>query len=386
MLGLFVTSLVFRESDRSIRLLPNALREELLRRKFDVPDKQLWTRPWRELGRLIASRWGLGFLTHGETAMLSWEAVYEGVDLFVARRLGKARREFGIDWVYGYEDAAFHTFTEAGRMGLRRAYDLPIAYWETSQRLIREERDRLPHWARTMPGTNDSHVKLDRKTVELEMADVVVCPSQFVYDSLPEWCRARKRCVIAEFGSPAVMPQPNEPQRKKNGPLRVLFAGSMSQRKGLADLFSAMKLLNRKDVELVVFGSPIAPMDFYRRQHMDFIHEGPRSNRAVLRLMKSCDVLVLPSIVEGRALVQQEALSCGLPLIITPNTGGADLIEEGRTGFQVPIRAPERIAEKIEWFADHRAELEAMREHARQMAARLTWENYARKIIKGMGA
>ena len=49
--------------------------------------------------------------------------------------------------------------------------------------------------------------------------------------------------------------------------------------------------------------------------------------------MKEHDALVLPSIVEGRALVQQEALSCGLPIIVTPNTGGEDLIEEGTTGY-----------------------------------------------------
>ena len=386
MLGLFVTSMVFRESDRFMRLLPGALRAELLRRKFDVPAGQLWTRPWRELGRLLASRCGLGFLTRGESAPFSWESVYEGVDRFVARRLERARGEFGLDWVYGYEDAAFHTFKEAVRIGLRRAYDLPIAYWETSRRLISEERERLPEWAGTMPGARDSQAKLDRKTAELEMADIVVCPSQFVHDSLPPWCRERKRCVIAEFGSPAPVSEPDEVQRKKEGPLRVLFAGSMSQRKGLADLFSAMKRVNRKDVELVVFGSPIAPMEFYRRQHSGFIHEGPRPNHEVLRLMKSCDVLVLPSIVEGRALVQQEALMCGLPLIITPNTGGSDLIEEGKTGFLVPIRSPELLAEKIEWFADHRPQIEEMRPHARAMAARLTWEGYAAKITRELRA
>ena len=63
--------------------------------------------------------------------------------------------------------------------------------------------------------------------------------------------------------------------------------------------------------------------------------------------MKEHDALVLPSIVEGRALVQQEALSCGLPIIVTPNTGGEDLVEEGVTGHLVSIRSPEKIAKAI---------------------------------------
>lgn len=384
LLGIFVTSIMVHESSALIGRLPNPLRSELLRRKFELPRSKVWTRPARELGRLLASRMGLRSVTRNESGWFSWEAVFQDLDRFVARRLDATAGPLDLSSVYCYEDAAFHTFQEAQRLGLRRVYDLPIAYWETSQRLLHEERERLPEWAITMPGTKDSAAKLERKTAEIEMADVVVCPSKFVRDSLPPWSTKGKRCIIAEFGSPAAAPRNGEPKRRPGGPLRVLFAGSMTQRKGLADVFAAMKLLNRKDITLVVFGSPVAPMEFYRRQFPDFVHEGPRPNEEVLRLMETCDVLVLPSIVEGRALVQQEAMRSGLPLIVTSNTGGEDLIDEGKTGFLVPIRSPEQIAEKIEWFASHRDELETMREHARRMAAHLTWEGYARKIIEGI--
>jgi glycosyltransferase involved in cell wall biosynthesis len=97
--------------------------------------------------------------------------------------------------------------------------------------------------------------------------------------------------------------------------------------------------------------------------------------------MQSCDVFVLPSIVEGRALVQQEALACGLPLIVTANAGGEDLIVEGHTGFLVPIRSPESIAEKISWFADNRQALPAMREGARAKAAEYTWQRYGDQVV-----
>jgi glycosyltransferase involved in cell wall biosynthesis len=121
-------------------------------------------------------------------------------------------------------------------------------------------------------------------------------------------------------------------------------------------------------------------MEFYRKQYDRFIYEPPRPRDAVLELMASCDVLALPSIVEGRALVQQEAMSRGLPLIATRNAGGEDLIEEGRTGFLVPIRAPEEIAARLERLAGDRDLLESMSGASRQMAARYTWENYAAGI------
>jgi len=97
--------------------------------------------------------------------------------------------------------------------------------------------------------------------------------------------------------------------------------------------------------------------------------------------MRTCDVFCLPSIVEGRALVMQEAMSQGLPLIITANTGGEDLIIKGETGFLVPIRSPEAIARKLTWFLKNRAEIPEMGRKAHEHAAKYTWEKYARTII-----
>jgi glycosyltransferase involved in cell wall biosynthesis len=96
--------------------------------------------------------------------------------------------------------------------------------------------------------------------------------------------------------------------------------------------------------------------------------------------MATCDVLCLPSIVEGRALVQQEAMACGLPLLVTRNAGAEDLVEEGRTGFLVPIASPDAIAERINWFADHASMLHDMGQAARAKAMELTWIRYADRI------
>src|SRR5260221_11290322 len=119
-------------------------------------------------------------------------------------------------------------------------------------------------------------------------------------------------------------------------------------------------------------GTPIARMDFYRQQFPGFIYEPPRPHPEVLALMRRCDVLVLPSIVEGRALVQQEAMSCGLPLIVTRNAGAEDLIEEGQTGFLVPPGRPDEIGRRIEWFADHADRLWGQGRAAYAQAGELT--------------
>lgn len=65
--------------------------------------------------------------------------------------------------VYSYEDMCGDTFQVAKRLGLKCAYELPIAYWQTSRRLLEEEGLRLPLWEPTLGGTKDSDRKLENK-------------------------------------------------------------------------------------------------------------------------------------------------------------------------------------------------------------------------------
>jgi glycosyltransferase involved in cell wall biosynthesis len=406
-------------------LLPSSLRRELARRSFPEPwGRQLHTRPVLELSRLVLLRLGMKTWCQGETALFGVDAVFHDFDRWMAQGLA------GASAIYLYEDGALSSFQRAASLGITRIYDLPIAFWETARRLLEEEASRLPQWAETLGGgIKDSPAKLARKTRELELAEFVITPSQFVADSLPDWAKTSKRVIISPFGSPASLTNAwgdgrfdLESRNLATGrPLRVLFAGSMGQRKGLGDLFTAMRLLKRDDVELVVMGSLQAPIQFYRSEFPDFIYEPGRPHDQVLELMRSCDVFCLPSIVEGRALVMQEAMSQGLPIIITSNTGGADLVREelqsqndgypqkasdsgavlkqtisenlafqhsqplhyGRfaTGFLVPIRSPEAIADAIAWCADHRPELAEMGLAARLKAATYTWEDYGDRVL-----
>jgi glycosyltransferase involved in cell wall biosynthesis len=142
-----------------------------------------------------------------------------------------------------------------------------------------------------------------------------------------------------------------------------------------------MKMIDSARIELVVMGSLLRPLSWYCRQFRNFIYEAPRAHAEVLRLMQSCDVFVLPSIVEGRALVQQEAMACGLPLITTRNAGGDDLIVEGQTGFLLPIRSPKAIAEKLTWFLANRSRIPEMSVAAQARARKLTWRRYGNAII-----
>jgi len=380
MLAEFWTTVSWNPDSPINSTLPPRLRETLRRRAFSESIRgRTYTVPLRETIRLLFGAFGIA--SRHETGGFSIDAVIHDLDRKVAERLCKIGN---ISAVYAYEDGARDIFRVARERGFRRAYDLPIAYWETSIRLLREEAERYPDWEPTLIGTSDSDKKLERKTQEFELAELVICPSNFVLESLPASARAQKKCVVAAFGSPNV-DLPLHP-RVSSGKLRVLFAGSLTQRKGLADLFQAMKLVDSNQVELVVMGSLLRPLAWYREQFRQFVYEPTRPHGEVLRLMQSCDVFVLPSIVEGRALVQQEAMACGLPVIATKNAGADDAIRAGETGFLVPIRSPEAIAEKITWCATNRALLNGMGIAARKRAAEFTWRAYGETLVSAVRA
>jgi glycosyltransferase involved in cell wall biosynthesis len=388
LLAEFNTTVAVNPNATWLKLIPKALSRECLRRTFPIGGNQVFIHPFFELARMILPRVGLSKFVQNEQSWAGTDSVYQNLDKAVAGRLKYLVKKKQATAVYAYEDGALNTFKQAKELGLKCIYDLPIAYWETGHKLLHEEAERLPAWAVTLAGgIKSSTEKLERKTKELELADTIIGPGEFVRQSLPHWAKT-KHITMAPFGSPAGIPaiEKHMQVKKTTSKLRVLFAGSMSQRKGLGDLFAAIKLVSSINIELVVMGSQMASMGFYRKQLNDFTYMPNRPHQQVLELMRSCDVLCLPSIVEGRALVMQEAMSQGLPIIITPNTGGEDLIYDGCTGFLVPIRSPEAIAEKLNWFLENKAAIPAMGRMAQSHAAAYTWEAYGSMVVSALSA
>jgi glycosyltransferase involved in cell wall biosynthesis len=339
------------------------------KRQYSIPDKMI-SRQWLpELARLL-------WKGDQEKKRRRTDHSYNALDKKVSRELNNLTPKV----LHAYEDGCMSSFDRAKELGVQCSYELPIAHWKMLRRLLDEEAERYPEWEPTLESTREPEEKLFRKEEELRLADRITCPSQFVLDSIPLEIRQKTPCLISPFGSPPCKPVDFE-RSPKNNILKLLFVGSMSQRKGLADLFEAMKLLKSEPVSLSVLGQPSMPIDFYRKQFSEFEYYPACTNSKVREIMQQHDALVLPSIVEGRALVQQEALSCGLPIIVTPNTGGEDLVEEGVTGHLVPIRSPEKIADTINAVMANRDNREEIRKLCQKKSKEYTWANYAQNII-----
>ncbi len=171
----FNTTLSFNPQAAWLKILPKNIRAECLRRSFPARQHQVCTHPWREMARIVFPKVGLEHFLRHETGWASIDSVYRKFDKAVALRLRRSAQRNGVSVVYAYEDGALATFKQAKKLGLTCVYDLPIAYWKTARRLLVEESLRLPGWAPTLKGgIKDSPEKLERKTQELQLADIVV--------------------------------------------------------------------------------------------------------------------------------------------------------------------------------------------------------------------
>ena len=77
-------------------------------------------------------------------------------------------------------------------------------------------------------------------------------------------------------------------------------------------------------------------------------------------------------------------MSQGLPVIITENTGCSDMVIEGETGFLIPIRSPEAIADRLLWFLENRSAIDSMGQKAQNHAEKYSWDAYGNGITKAI--
>lgn len=242
------------------------------------------------------------------------------------------------------------------------------------ERLLEEEYRHLGLAYRST--THNQILEIEQR--ECEAADYILCPSKYVANSLIEYGIDKGKIIITPYGVDVSAFSKGE---KKDDVFRVIFVGGVGVRKGLIYLFQALFQIQLKKFEAVIIGKVDPCFKKIFNQYRKYFIYIPTVPHEKLRYYYSnASVFVLPSLDEGMAYVQLEAMACGLPVICTTHTGGEGVIRDGLDGFIIPIRSSSAIREKIEYFYHNPAELERMANNAVQRANSYTWDNYGDRI------
>lgn len=185
-----------------------------------------------------------------------------------------------------------------------------------------------------------------------DQADCITVPSSFARRSFIEMGIPAEKVRTIPYG---VRLDSFSPQGKPpSDSFEVLFVGSVSLRKGVPYLLEAFAKLQHPRKRLRVIGAVTPDIkSVLGRLPMEHVEFAGRVDQEEVRLaMSTSHVMVLPSIEEGLALVQGQALACGCPVLATTNTGAEDLFSDGVEGFIVPIREADTLAQRLQQLAD----------------------------------
>ena len=171
------------------------------------------------------------------------------------------------------------------------------------------------------------------------------------------------------------------PSTEKFSRFSVIWAGSYTQTKGVGYLLEALAREPVPGIELVLAGYPygIDAVALYE-DRVRVRRLGHISRQELGKAMRQCHAHVFPTLIEGFGRNIIEAMASGLPVITTPNCAGPDLIENGITGFIVPIRDVDAICEKLAWIHDHPEEAIEIGNRARSRVSSLSQADYRRRF------
>ena len=280
-----------------------------------------------------------------------------------------------------YSGAGLGTAKKLGATGAIRVVEAVNSHVLVQEQIMREEHRRLG-----LPPPRFHAREVARRVEEYRLADAILCPSSFVKKSFEQQGHAPEQILVVPYGI-ALQPQVGATAHDPNI-FRVLYVGQISPRKGLRYLFEAFKQLRHPRKELWIVGPTTHQTGIENLHPPDgtrFL--GVLKGDELARAYREASVFVLPTVEEGLALVLGEALSYGLPVIATDQSGAADLFEDGREGFIVPIRSPDAIAERIRQLADDPAARDRMSEAARERARNLQgWDATGRRLVEALAS
>lgn len=381
----FHTSLAFFPGSVSEKLSAINIFKEIKRRSF-LKELKPYTKtsPFTEGGRILSGKFGFNKLIENEKSLFSIDSVYEDLDKKTAKRLRKLPNNNTVSAIYAYEDGAYHSFKQAKHSNIACLYDLPIGYWRTARDLLAKEIEIWPEWAPTLTGFQDSEDKLQKKDEELAMADSIFVASSFTAKSLNSYPGKLAPIKVIPYGFPKPVDNRNYKHLKR--PLKLLFVGGLSQRKGIANMFAAVEKL-LPHVQLTVIGGKLNnDCEILNNKLLKHKWIPSLPHEKVLEQMRMHDILLFPSLFEGFGLVITEAMSQGTPVITTDRTAGPDLIEHGINGWLVQAGSTESLQSCIEDILEQPSQIEKVGKAAIATAKKRPWDVYGKELAKAISS
>jgi len=315
---------------------------------------------------------------------------------FIHRWFAREAAKFldGSDIIHGWSQWSEPSLKWARAHGVPTVLERSSAHILEQSELLRTEHIR--HGFRWI----ETHRKIEAMELrEYEMCTSIAVPSLFVERSFEKHKLPKEKVFKNHLGVNLSDFYPGDqihPMESDNN-FRIIYVGSLSLRKGIPDLLTGFRGANIHDATLTLVGGATEELDHLLiSQPYRVIKVGHRPQNELVQYYRQSHCFVMASIEEGMAMVQMQALACGLPLVCTTNTGGEDLLRLAGAneiseelgvmrfpaGFLIPIHNPEAISYCLKRLSEDSELWKKMRKAAIETAnSKLNWSNYGKRAI-----
>ncbi len=280
----------------------------------------------------------------------------------------------------GYSYYAAAAFRMMAGSGLPRILFQVHPNGKYLRELFRQEIEKVPEARASLMEEAEMSPLFAANDEACAMADAVICASTFTRSSLAAAGSVAPAHVVGYGVDLDVFTARSAAPAAK--PLTVGFVGALSQRKGARYLLGALAALPKGAARLILYTRAAIDRDLVRGfESVDVELRSGLSDAALAADLRRCDLVALPSIAEGFGLVILEAMACGVPVLCTTSTGGADFIRHRRNGLLIEPGSVAAIEQELAWALTHRDELFQLGQAARAEAEKHTWAEYRRKFF-----
>lgn len=248
----------------------------------------------------------------------------------------------------GFVGKSLHSFRKARKIGFEK---LELIAANSHVRNVQ----RLHNKASLDLGMKDTWLNeaLIRKTIkEYEVADYIYTHSEYTRQSLIDGgVKASKLKKTHLKVDDRFIPPPEKPD---DGMFRVVYVGRLDSTKGIPLLLKAFSELTIENAQLTLVGGWSS--SHMKRLMMSWLEKDKRIKMAPgdpLLPLQEADVYVHPTYEDGFAYSPMEALACGVPVVVTEDTGMKEHVTEGENGYIVPTGNWHALYERLEHLAKH---------------------------------
>lgn len=277
----------------------------------------------------------------------------------------------------GWSSFSLHTLRKARSRGAVIVVERGSSHIEYQRDILAEEYRRfgvissLPH-----PQV------VEKELAEYAEADFIAVPSRFVCDTFRAKGFPEEKLIHVPYGVDTLK---FSPLGKQDSIFRIIYCGGITVRKGVHYLLRAFAELRLPGAELWLIGALSEESRAVLGPHLSpgVRHLGPFPQPELAKYYSQGSVFCMPSIEEGLAMVQAQAMACGLPVICTTNTGGGDIVRDGIDGYVIPIRDVGAIKEKILGLYEDPEKRCYMAQSARKrVETGFSWGDYGKAVLK----